>query len=398
MMMFLLKNNIRQLAKFISSYWSFFLGILVLGIIFKDMIPPLLNIIATQKSYLNLAIVLFLLGVFIFRRNATITVNPASIHFLFGTEALAKLINIKFIVATFISAVWALVITFCGYLGFHALYFCHLFLLFTAWLFLMWGKFHKEMRYSVLYFLVLAILAVFILQLHILGIFLNSIIVIFFFLRRKKMLWVEYFADMRYVYQVQSAAARKDYPLMMVIANENSVKKSYLITFGSENLRLPLISKSIIIDTLRTPVSVWIIKIIVLVSAILVYVNSLFAQYSPFASVMLISFSISSLAQENIVFGLNMQEKSRQGLFLPYTNTQIALSYMVVPCSGIVGVLALIGFIYSVTVTSITMVLLPLCLTIYLSLFLSLQYAKQQRLISVICNILIALLFSILIL
>ena len=192
-------------------------------------------------------------------------------------------------------------------------------------------KYHKDFSNLALTGMCVAMIALYVLEWEYVGIILASAIVIFSLVKPVLINWEMYYKDMKYYSKVQSAAARKDYAVMMALANENSVRQSYRIPYVNFTHLNPLISRSILIDAFRAPLSMWLIKLAALAVALCSSVLPLAHIYKMCFFILAWSYLILFIVKHSVEGALSLRAKCKMGLFIPYKLQSVAMYYSILP-------------------------------------------------------------------
>lgn len=325
------KNKLRQ-SKGLLIYYLIIGFMLFFAVsIFGDSIMKVLEFFKVHTIYFNLIFALILFLIIVFKHYPIVLINPATIHYLFGTNKLKRLFYVKFSILSIYSIIWALIITICVNYSFNIGYFINIALFLIAWINILWKKSNKSIPFVGLLIWFIIISIPFILMYNNIGIFLYVLTILACIYTPTNINWVDYISTMKFLYKSQSALARKDYAGMAVIASENGAKDNYNITFSDKVMNNPLITKSIIIDGFRANKINILLKITVFLTIIGVYFLSIFSGYETIIFNFLWSALICIILKECVQTTLSMKRKSDMGLFLPYNIKNLVIDFSVYP-------------------------------------------------------------------
>lgn len=372
-------NEMRQNLKLLKNYGIAFLVVFVVAFFSKSWVMEAIVLIKDNHIYLNYAICVALTITFIFKKRAIISMNPATIHHLMGTSSLKNMLEIKLAECFFICVALSIILTLLSCNKFSISYFIHLTSLFSAWVLLKWHSYHKKNQYLYSICACILINAMYMCGFVYIGIAVNLIIMILLIIKPSVINWKKYFNDMKYYSIVKASAARKDYAVMMVLANENATKDKYMIPYINFDKVNPLITKSIIIDTLRRPVLTWGIKILALVISLSSFYVPLGNLYRICIFVAAWSYLISTITKSSVQAVLNLQVKCRQGLFIPFAPWKIAMSYTIFPLFEVIIANTLLAICADTSEWTITLMILCQIVVIYLWHFVSINHMSLRN-------------------
>lgn len=386
-MMLILKNKIRMYMLLFKNYALIYLCLIACGAFFFNLIIGFIPMIHVYANYINVFISIVLVGLFLFKKYPILILNPANIHFLFGTKALSKLIGTKYLLNVFALSILSILITLCLFEKFSFGYYFHLLTTFSISTLILWKKYHKSLSIIKLSLICLVVNILFVFSFNIVGIIINLALIVFLALTKTNIKWDKYYADMKFAYKTQVVSVMKDWGAMMVITNDHIAKKKYLVTFSDKMLKYPLVAKNFMIDILRTSIQEWLLQCAFLVVALFLYVSPLMAKvYGIYIFALLISMVTSLTIRRNIIFVRNLKQKSKFGLFIPYSNKQIALSYLLSIVIQLILLFVILSIGTHITIINSIVTIAVVSLYAYMWIYFSLSFEKKSKLIDFIAN------------
>jgi len=371
-------NEARQNLRMLKNYGTVILVFFSAAILSKGWIMEAVILIKGCHSYLNYAVSAALVTAFIFKKTAVIRTDPAAIHHFIGTSFLEKLLKIKLVLHFSVCVILSIILALLFCEKFSVVYLIHSASLFIVWVLLKWHSYHEKNRYLSLAGVCILINILYSLEFAYMGIFINTIIAVCFTIKAPVMNWKKNFKEMKFYSIVKASAARRDYGVMMALANENAVKDSYRIPYICVKNVNPLITKSIIIDGLRGAGPIWGIKIFALAL-------SLSSFYIPFESIYRTCFFLAAwscliniIIKSSVQAVLNLQAKSRQGLFIPAAPWKTALCYSVFPLFEAAAANGLLAICAGISGWLITFMLLCQAVVIYGWHFISINHISAR--------------------
>jgi len=329
-MSLLLQNKLRQLIIFVRNYWVYELAaLLVIGIVIQNY--TLITLLLGTYRFTLYFIIAFLYFYLLFlRKTPLILVNPASIHLLRGTKMLQRIFAAKISMQFLFCTALVLVIFIFFYSYFEMVLFVNTYISLILCSLLSWSRYNNRYHY-VFYFLILVLEIVLLFSTPIFGIVVNVACIVLWMILKPSVLWEKYYADMVRIYRISTIAARADFAQMQILATENSIKESYRLSFTHLLLKKPLLAKSIVIDTFRTPYYQWVIVVVTLATALAIYSFDLFYPFAPLLFVIVLASSYSYVIKMYSIHVRYLIRKIREGLLIPYSLIDISINNTIIP-------------------------------------------------------------------
>lgn len=384
----MMRNKIRQWLTFIRNYWMILVVLVAMLVFSFAFCENALFAIKEYKLYINAGIPLVLFLVFLFRRFPVLSVNSATIHYISDRSKVILILYFKLLMFLLLGGIVSLILTVISCPQFSISYFLLSFTFFCVWLLLGWQKYnHSIATWILLGEMVIASVLYFI-QVIPIAIIFNCLILTLQMRFFTTIFWETYMADMKYSYSAQAAAAKKDFTVMLVYANENAVKDRYLCPYPKSPKIHPVLAKSII-DALRTSKWHWILKSIGLVLSILVLTTNIVYPYGSYAFIITWSWTLTSIARQSIQAVLTLKAKNDSGLFIPYSVGVISSYYSIFPVVQVVFLHILLAALTPIPFIPILGTVFLYSIVIYCWHRLCLLKYRYQRLIDTVATIMI---------
>ena len=327
---------------------------------------------------------------FLFKKSPIIKVNPASIYYLMDTTFLKPIIRIKQAITIVCFMILAAGITLLGKDHFQTTYFLCLSLLMIAWELLLWRKYQRKTSTTALVGFCVLINVAFAFSSRYVEVIMTVAIIFFSIIKPVTINWELYYKDMKFENKIRSASARKDYAAMAILANENRVSKSYYVKYFNLPYVDPLLMRSLLVDGLRGSLSMWIIRILVLVFSLCSFLMPFSDTLKSCLFIVSWSYLVVFINKCSIEAMITLNAKREKGLFLPYASKKIALYYAILPTVEIIISTALLITFTDVLAWLIAIDLIGYCFITYLWHLMTLKFLQQRKWIDCVVGLIIS--------
>lgn len=387
----LVLNKIRQDAKLFLNYGILLLiaVMMILAAVYSQM-SLILYSLREHSIMVEFAVGFALGAAFFYKKTPSVMLSSATIFHLKDSPLMNYIFFIKVTGKMILLLIASLVICFLCNENFSVLFLGNLFTAFIVWELALWSKYHQATPIPVSLCICAASMILMLFPVKEAGIAANIVFILILSKNIGNLDWEKYYRDMKYYDRVRAAAARKDFPAMMVIANENSVKDKYKIPFKNVKGIHPLLIKSIVIDAFRETKAMWVIKGIALCGAMISFRLPLNAVYKNCIFMGLALCLVPAIIKSNAQAAASLISKCKYGLFIPAPLWKTAMYYAVFPIIQITIVWLLFSICCLDFTIGIILICVLECITAFLWIQLTLLYPRRQKIVDIAGSVLIA--------